>query len=146
MARGGISHNAGEIVKRMLGRKAGVIRELSTAARELAPALNAESKRILSAKVYSVPVARGPRSGKPQWKRTGALLNAEKARAEGVDIVLTNNSEHAGPRFRLGTSDGRQIRSPGVQSVQWQTEAIANKRTVILARRRKAVLKALQVG
>lgn len=141
-----ISHNAGEIVKKMLGRKTAVIRELSAAARQLAPELNVESKRILSRRIYSIPVPRGPRSGKPGWKRTAGLLNNERAKADGVNVVLTNGQVYAGPRYRLGTPEGRQIRSSGVQSVQWHHEAIQAKKTVILERRRRAVLRALETG
>ena len=138
--------NAKEIAARMKARGPAVIRELRKAARELAPELEAESKRILSKRIYSVPIPKRPRSGKPKWTRAGqggGILAHEKARPDGVTVVMTNDSDHALARHALGTPEGRRIVSEGVQSVQWHTEAIAAKRPRILEVRRKAVFRAL---
>lgn len=83
------------------------------------------------------------RAGK--WRRTGNLKRMETAKAEGPHVVLRNNARYSLARNNLGTSAGRKIRSPGVKSVQWQKQAVENRREWILERRRAAVLRGLQV-
>jgi|GEM_PF-3832950 len=79
-----------------------------------------------------------------QWKRTGALLASEKARARGPVVILVNSRRYASARYFLGTPEGRPIRSKGVRSVQWQAKAVQRMRQRILERRRQAVLRALR--
>jgi len=156
-----LSHNAGQIIARMNARKSAVVRELSQAAREIGAEVSGESKKILQADVYNVPIPfragataaqRKRLAGKTTkgsagaWSRTGNLKRQENFTIEGPTVILRNNAKYAVARFNLGTAQGRKIRSPGVQSVQWQTEAIAKKRTRILEIRRKALLRALSGG
>lgn len=155
-----MTHNAAKLVRKMRARRAAVERELKAAGRVLAPALNAEAKRIMQEQIYNVPiplkkssdrslptnaaVRRKTTKGKHgKWQRTGALKRRETARPVGMTVVLENRQRYAPARHALGTSEGRRIVSPGVQSVQWQTEALANKRAFVLQVRRRHVLRAL---
>lgn len=155
-----ISSNAKDILRKMRARKAAVERELAGAARQLGPELSADAKRIQQLRIYNVPIplkasserklgANSPirkRTTKGQhgkWQRSGNLKRSEGWRTEGVTLYLTNNTEYAAARDALGTARGRKIKSPGVQSVQWQVEAITRKRARILEVRRRALLRAL---
>jgi hypothetical protein len=154
-----LSHNAGAILRRMRARGTAVALQSQASARELAPELAAEARRIIQEEIYSPPIplkAKAP--GKfantrtkqvggrsiRQWERTGELLRGEKAVTRGVTIILTNNAKHGGPRHRLGTPQGRAIRSPGVKSVQWRTQTLENMRARIVEVRRQGVLRGLR--
>jgi hypothetical protein len=154
-----LSTNARALQGAMRRRAQSVIRELEGAARELAPAVNADAKDILKRRIYSVEIPFKPGTSKRtreryagtsggqrhrQWRRTGDVQNRERARAEGTSIVLTNNSGHAVGRHVLGLPGHRKIRTPGVQSVQWQKEAAERKRRQILERRRQGARRALE--
>lgn len=162
--RARLSTNADEIYRRMLARQQAVKRELTAAAREIAPALRRENRKILQEKIYSVEIpfnakatardrkryagtsrqtARGEEIR--QWRRTGELLRREQAKAEGAVVILFNPVSYAGARYRLGTEEGRKIRTPGVQSVQWHREALDKRRTWIREVRRRHVLRALRL-
>lgn len=170
-----ISSNAGQILKRMNARKAAVTSELSAAAVRIKFVIVGESKKILSEKIYSVPIPEVTRrkqavSEHPQfsidtkrqvghrfedrkrpkreklWKRTGQLLNREAGRTDGPNVIFFNSASYAAYRYVLGTAEGREIRSPGVKSVQWQKEALENMRQFILQERRKALLRAFTGG
>jgi hypothetical protein len=168
-----ISSNAGTVFKRMQKRGPAVERELTKAAGTIKIALLAEDKRIISQQIYSVPIPTVTRRkrkkeadhplfsiesrrerghtfedrAKPKtekkWRRTGALLNRETARIRGPVVILSNPMAYAAARYSLGTADGRDIQTPGVQSVQWHVVALENKRTFILTVRRQALLRAL---
>jgi hypothetical protein len=86
-----------------------------------------ESRKILATKIYSKPIPRRPRSGKPKWVRKQELYQAEQCVIQGGDVILRNTSKHAKSRYDLGTPQGRPIRSEGVESVQWQHEALRNR-------------------
>jgi hypothetical protein len=158
-----ITHNVGSIIQAMNRRKGAVVRELTEAARVLGPEVSGECKRILQSEIYDVPIplkaSANRRLGKNapvrnkttkgkhgQWSRSGALKRNEGFRVVGPVLILTNNVKYAGPRYRLGTSQGRRIVSAGVRSVQWQEEAISNKRARILEVRRRHVLRALSAN
>lgn len=160
--RGRITSNAGELARRMQQRKAAVLRELSREAVAIKNELVAESRRILKEEIYDQEIpfrksvgeavrqkyggtSRQKVGGKQirQWQRSGDLLREERGRTDGPVVILLNTKHYAGPRYRLGTSKGQKIKSEGVRSVQWQGEAIRRKRSVILQRRRQAVLRAL---
>lgn len=79
-----------------------------------------------------------------QWQRTGALLRAEKGRADGMKIILSNGQEYAVARHNLGTDKGRKIVSPGVLSVQWHAEAVRNLGPALREARHEAVLRGLR--
>lgn len=158
-----LSSNAEVILRRMNQRKAQVVAGLNAAARTLGPELSAEAKRLMQTGIYNVPIpltasanrrlgqnaAVRSKTTKEQygvWSRSGNLKRSEGWRVEGVTLWLTNNAEYAAARYTLGTAQSsRKIRTPGVQSVQWQEQAITNKRVRILEVRRAAVLKALRV-
>lgn len=95
-----------------------------------------------------------------KWSRTGNLKRSETASPDGVNVVLKNNADYAAARSALGgpnppNNAGRQagVQRPqaGVptaqksrtRSVQWQSQAIENKRTIIVKARRESVLRAL---
>lgn len=147
----------------MQRRKAAVIAELSREAVGIKNELVAESRRILKSEIYDQPIplkkrvseqireryaqsSRQKVGGKDirQWKRTGDLLREERGTTTGAVVVLVNTKRYAGARYLLGTAQGRQIKSQGVRSVQWQQEAVTRKRSMILKRRRAAVLRALR--
>lgn len=153
--RASVTSNAGEVRRRMLARAVALPAALHGAAREGARLLEDESKRVLQAEVYSVPIptrstgrskrqATGFRAPKRQtaWTRTGELKESERAFPRGADVILLNDSDHAVARARLGTPGGRAIVSPGVRSVQWQRVAARNVRGRVLEGRRRAVWRA----
>lgn len=171
--RASIGTNAASIVKRMQRRRTTITHELTVAAREVGILCNAQAKRIMQSDIYDVPippvaykmpVGRGGRRSRRaltaserrqqagttkgsagRWMRTGALKRREMFRTEGPVVYLTNDQRYAAARYTLGTSGGRRIRSPGVLSVQWQRQAVLRNRRQILERRRRAVIRALQV-
>lgn len=135
--------NFGQLANRARRRQRAVRQELQRAAKVIAVRLERRSKAILKAKIYSVPIPKRG-SGKPQWKRSGELLERETGLPDGVDVVLRNGSDHAKPRERLGTSKGRPIVSPGVKSVQWQSEAVLAEREATLRERQAAIQRGLR--
>jgi hypothetical protein len=137
----GISTNVTDILGRWKQRQASIEKEMRAAAREMAPVLQRASENILRKKVYSVAIPM--RNGKPAWRRTGNLIASEKWSADGVDVIGTNTSDHAEFRLLLGTPYGRQIRSPGVQQIDWHVEAIKEKRGYILQVRAAAMRRAM---
>lgn len=137
--------NFGQLANRARRRQRAVRQELQRAARVIAVRLEKRSKSILRAKIYAVPIPKRS-SGKPKWKRTNELLQREEGFADGVDVVLRNGSDHAKPRETLGTSKGRPIVSPGVKSVQWQSEAVLAEREATLRERQAAILRGLRQG
>ena len=137
MPRGGIAHNADEITRKLLLRSQAMRSEQERAAHEIGKVVSEEAKAVLRRKVYSVRV---------RWKRSGDLLRAETFQVRGVDAILVNDTPYAADRLALGTSRGREIKTPGVQSVQWQAEAARNKRRDVLRIRREAQLRALRRG
>jgi hypothetical protein len=159
-----LSSNAATVLRKMNARKERVTRELNAAAHQLGPELAGEAKRRMQDGIYNVPIPLTARANKRlgsnaavrkrttkgaagQWQRTGNLKRSEGWRVEGVTLFLTNNAEYAAARYTLGTPrSSRKIRSPGVQSVQWQEQAITAKRARILEVRRQAVLRALRVA
>jgi hypothetical protein len=100
-----VTSNVATILEKMRQRRRAVERELGVAARALAPKLNAHAKRIVQADIYNIPEKRSKRTGKKLWKRSGDLKRRERGRAEGVNVILENRSNHAAPRSALG-SDG----------------------------------------
>lgn len=142
--RSRISTNAATVLRRMLARRQAVTRELSAAARGLALEIGAESKRQLQTGIYNVQIPKNPKSRQPRWTRTGNLKRREHAFSVGPNIVLENLANYALDRYLRGTEGGRPIHTPGVQSVQWQAEAIKKLLARIRERRRQAVLKALR--
>ena len=156
----------------MQRRKERVTRELSAAAVIIKVRLVSESRKILSEKVYSVPIPLRPRNvagltrsqlkklyhadgsrtstqrvgGKnvTKWKRSGQLLARESGRTEGPVVYLFNPMAYAVARYILGTAEGGRIVTSGVQSVQWEAEAVQRNRSFILEERRKGVRRALQ--
>jgi hypothetical protein len=138
-----ISTNAAQLARRMRDRPAAVRRNLLRVAREMAPRIAELSRGVMRAKIYSVPIPKG-KNGRQKWIRTRALLNSEQGEPRGQDILLRNAAPHAVPRRDLGTPQGRPIRSPGVQSVNWQGESREQARAEVLQARREAVQRALQ--
>lgn len=138
----GLTHNAGDLIRKMNARSSAVARELAAAAREIAPVLNAEAKRIMQSEIYNVPEEESG-TGRKKWQRSGALKRGENAKAEGVDVVMTNNQHYSRARNNLGTSEGRRL-GKRTRSVQWQAQALANRRQWVLEVRRRAVLRALK--
>jgi hypothetical protein len=139
----GITTNTAELIGKWRARGVAIDREQRRENEKIRLVLNREATRILRIKVYSVPIPAGP-GGKPRWRRTGNLIGNEEAKVEGMDVILYNKSPHAEFRLLLGTPSGRQIRSPGVQQVDWQVEAIKNRRSWILQVRREALNRALK--
>lgn len=172
-----MTSNAQAILKRMQARSTAIQRELQLSARILAPKVAAESKQIIQAQIYDVPIplkaaadkrlsakaavrAKTTKGSNGKWMRTGNLKRGETASPDGVDVLLTNNANYSAARNALGgpatiNPSGRragvqrpQPRTPDAQksrtrSVQWQSEAIANKREEILQIRREGVLRAM---
>lgn len=123
--------NSDRIASRMRERARLCRSEFPATARVVRDLLVAECRRVLVEKIYLVPIPLNPRTGKQQWLRTGQLLAQERGEVDGTFIVLTNGQSYALARYLLGTPQGRQIRSPGVQSVQWRDEAVRNKRAEV---------------
>lgn len=132
--------NAAQIAQRFQRRARRVTPELSVAARRLAPILNAEAKKVMQAKIYSIPIPMRGRS--PLWQRTGLLKRSETARAEGPVVILANSAGYAVWRYVLGLPGHRQPRY--TLSVQWHKTAIEQQRKRIVQERRDAILRALR--
>jgi len=173
--RARISSNASAILKRMNARRDAVAGELSHAAVRIKLVVLGEDRKIISEQIYSVPIPTVTRRSekrsehrafslesrrevghtfetrrKPKkeklWKRTGQLLAREGGRTEGSNVVFFNPMLYSAARYVLGTAEGREIRSPGVKSVQWQQEALRRMRQFILEERRRALLRAFTGG
>ena len=168
--RAGIRGNAKQIIGRMERRRDAVIRELSAEAPRIGAVVSGEAKRIMQTEIYNVPIpakaylmplgtgGRRSRQGiKPgdsrlgtttkgglgRWTRTGHLKRSELWRVRGPVVTLTNNANYAAARNALGTPGHRQIKSPGVRSVQWQQKAVLRQRAAILRMRKAALWRAL---
>ena len=137
-----MTSNIASIIGKMNRRRGAVERELGGAARTLALELGAEAKRVMQDEIYNVPEKRST-SGRKAWRRTGNLKRSERARAEGVVIVLSNSANYAAARHALGTKDSSREPISPQRSVQWEDQAVLNKRGRILSVRRAAVMKAL---
>lgn len=155
-----ISSNAQMVFRAMLAKKAACERELSAAAKPIAVLCGAETKKILQAEIYDVPIPLKPKSDRKlsakaavrskttkgkhgKWQRSGALKRRETAYARGVNVILENKQSYAASRHALGTPGHRQIRSPGVRSVQWQKQAVERLLPRIRAIRRTAIRRVL---
>lgn len=136
-----ITTNVSDLIGRWQRRSTAIDREQRRASEAIAPVLQRTSQAILRKKIYAVAIP--IRNGKPAWRRTGDLIGKERAKADGVDVVMSNDSDHAEYRLLLGTPYGRQIRSPGVQAVDWQVLAIQERRGFILKVRAAANRRAL---
>jgi len=172
MANVRISSNVKAIMRRMERRPAAVKRELTRAAGQIKVILVAESRIVLNAEIYSVPIPTTTRrkqkvsehatfsiesrrevghkfedrkrpKREKAWKRTGQLKARENGRVLGPVVILFNPMGYAAARYTLGTPEGREIQSPGVKSVQWHAIVIERKRPGILQLRREALLRAL---
>lgn len=138
--------NIADLIARNRARAVAGKREQSAAARIIAPVLEAESKRILQSEIYGVAIPSSS-TGRPKWERLGSkggIIALEKGVADGVDARLENSSDHAKARYVLGLAGRRQPKSPGVRSVQWQKQTVANKKAFISNERAKAVSRALE--
>lgn len=143
-----LSHNAADLALRMRLRPDRAETALRQAARELAPRLVKTSRAILDSRIYAVTIPyRSGSGGKhaPRWRRSGKLRRAEQGQTDGMDVLLVNDAGHAVPRMWLGLPGGRRIVSPGVQSVQWQQEAVSRLRPVMLEVRRAYLARALRL-
>jgi hypothetical protein len=136
--------NAFQLARKYLAHPSRVQRALEQVARAYSRRIQETSRAVLTEKIYSRPIPRRPRSGKPAWRRTGALRRAEVARPRGINIWLTNTAPHAEARRDLGTPKGRPIRSPGVLQVDWQALTRDAHRSLLLDARRAAVQRALK--
>lgn len=123
--------NSDRIASRMRERARLCRTEFPAVARQVRDLLVTECRRVMVEKIYLIPIPQSARSGKQKWIRTGQLLGMERGEVDGTVIVLTNGQSYALARYLLGTPGGRQIRSPGVQSVQWRDEAVRNKRSEV---------------
>src|SRR5205085_5001623 len=141
-----IETNTAEVIGKMRARAASVVRELEVAARQMAPIIERDSKRVMQEKIYDIPEKRS-RSGRALWIRTVRLLQAEHAEVRGVDVELSNPMEYAGARYHFGDPERptkaasgvpRQVRPPQ-RPVQWQREAMMMDRASILETRRRGV-------
>jgi hypothetical protein len=155
-----LATNSAALVRKMQARATRIRPAMEAAAREQARVLEAEARRVMQARIYSVPIplkassartlplasrirsqiSKGPHG---KWRRTGNLRRAEKGAVTGTTVVLKNTMRYARARSTLGTPGGRKIVSPGVQSVQWQAEAVKNKRAVIAEIRARRLRRAL---
>ena len=143
MLRMRLRSNAAYLARRFEERKEDLVPALEQAAQDMAKTLERESRKVLQAEVYAVPIPRG-KNGKPKWKRSRKLKAAETARPDGMRVLFENSMVYARARNALGTPKGRKIRSPGIKSVQWQKLVLLRRRAWILDQRRKAVLRALR--
>jgi len=122
-----VTTNAGRIAARWEARARAFGPEQRATQDRIRSVILAESRRILAVKIYAKPIPRSG-TGRPQWTRTQELYQSEKAEIRGGDVVLRNTASHAARRRDLKQS---QIRSPGIEEVRWQEEALANKRGAI---------------
>jgi hypothetical protein len=121
------STNGAEIARRLERRAQAFGSQLRGAQDRIRSEVGEESRRLLATRIYAKPIPRAGKSGRPQWTRSGALYRAERAEIRQGNVVLSNTAPHAKSRRDLGTPGGRPIRTPGVESVQWQEEALRNK-------------------
>lgn len=141
--RATLTTNVSDLVKEWEARGPAVRREIIADNHQSARILQSTSTQILKTKIYSVQIPTS-RTGKPKWKRTEDLLKSELWIVKGTDIVGMNNSDHAEFRVLLGTEEGRPIKSPGIQRTDWQVEAVAFRRTLILRNRAEAIRRGLR--
>lgn len=114
---------ADEIAALMERRTAAVERELQQAVRQLGVEALAASRKFMTADIYAKPVPKRPRSGKPQWTRTGQLRRAERLQVDtsGYQVTLVNDMAYAEPRHEAGKPGRRNTRYPA----HWRDQTIA---------------------
>lgn len=154
-----LTTNSAVLWKRMQKRREVIVRELERAAVLIGARLSAAAKKVMQEQIYDVPIPlrrssdrllardspirkRTTKGRHGQWFRTGNLKRSEGWRVEGTTIILANNAIYSAARHALGSSrSSRKIRSRGVRSVQWQTQAIRENREEILRIQREAVVR-----
>lgn len=109
-----------------------LLRELRVANERIGAQVHASSKRLLQSEVYNIPIPRSA-GGKQKWRRGGDLKRSESFRlsANGLMVILTNNSQHALPRHALGGPNppNRAGRQSGEQQPQAGAPAAQRSRT-----------------
>ena len=130
--------NLGQVAAKMARRADAIKDEHIRAAGTIGKIVHGEVLRILDEKIYKADIPART------WKLTYKLRKSQKVVIDGTTVTLKSEVKHSGPRHRLGTPVGRAIKTPGVQSVQWQDEAVKNTRDRVSAVRRKATLAALK--
>ena len=137
-----VTTNAGRIAARWEARARAFGPEKRAAQDRIRSVILSESRRILAVKIYAKPIPRKA-SGGPQWVRTQELYRSERAEIRGGDLVLRNTAPHAARRRDLKQA---QIKSPGIEEVRWQEEALANKLAEIRRFYHEMNLRVLQAG
>ncbi|HEY9014957.1 MAG TPA: hypothetical protein VIM84_07835 [Gemmatimonadales bacterium] len=105
--------------RKLRTQKDRLIPELANTTKGLARSANKLSKEKMTEGIYALPIPKRPRSGKPQWRRTGHLRRSETFEVRGpVEFVTRNTAAYAEPRHEAGKPGRRKVRYVS----HWQDE------------------------
>lgn len=109
-------------LQKLRGAKDRLTPALASTTRGLAVSALKLSKERMTAGIYALPVPKRPRSGKPQWRRTGHLRRSEQFEVRGpVEFAIKNTASYAEPRHEAGKPGRRSVRYVS----HWQDETKA---------------------
>ena len=135
--------SAAELAARMRARADLVEPEFRRATTSLAAAALRFAKLQLTELIYSQPIPTRPRSGKPQWRRTGNLRRSERSEVrDAYTAAVINDASYAVPRHEAGKPGHRKTIYPA----HWHDELRHAFRGKAQAAYRDAVREILQRG
>ena len=126
----------------MAERAARVAPEVERATRELGLLALGESRRLMTAEIYSKPVDKR-KDGKAKWTRTGALRRAERLQSRGFGKVSLVNDMVYARRRHEANKPGYPYHVAAGRTAHWRDDMrqrIEPKRQRIMAEMLRRIL------
>lgn len=102
---------AEQLARKFKARASKVEKEFRKTAKDIAATSIRITRKIMTEEIYGLPIPKRPRSGKPMWKRTGALRRGERAEfPDAYTVRIVNDMNHALPRHEAGKPGRRKVR------------------------------------
>lgn len=134
---------AKQLAAKMKRRAAAVEPEFRRATQRLGLEAVAFCRQKLTELIYSQPIPKRPRSGKPMWRRTGFLRRSERLEIrDSYTAAVVNDATYALPRHEAGKPGRRPTRFPA----HWRDEMVKAFREKVTTAYREALLRILRQG
>ena len=119
---------AAQLARKHKARKTLVEKEFRKSMRGLGISAVAFTRMKLTEEIYAFPIPKRPRSGKPAWKRTGALRRGERYQVtDAYTVQIVNDVSYAKPRHEAGKPGRRVVRYPS----HWRDELVEAFRGIL---------------
>lgn len=119
---------AEQLARRYQRRAQIVEQEFAKTSRGLAISAVKFCREKLTELIYSQPIPKRPKSGKPMWRRTGLLRRSEQADTpDAYTVRVTNTAAYAEPRHEAGKPGRRATRYPA----HWRDELVKTFRSIV---------------